>query len=108
MRSLIIDGMRVERAGNFLPVTVRLAKKIGPGDYIVVDDEGDILAGPCTTFDDAAKELYDLAGVEVKNGLPVYSKTQAQFSPEPCLASMGDGMHFLHDPERPDRLRAAA
>ncbi|MES2488525.1 MAG: hypothetical protein V4607_01950 [Pseudomonadota bacterium] len=107
MRALKINGMRVELAGNVLPVHVRNSKKIGPGDYIVVDDENDILGDTHTTFDDAAKELYELAGVEVKNGLPVYSKGVAMRSTEPCFAQIGSGLLFLHDPERRDRLALA-
>lgn len=54
------NTLRVERAGNVLPMAVRLRNKIGPGDYVVVDDEDNVMSDTHSTRADAEADLRDL------------------------------------------------
>lgn len=103
------DGMRVVRAGTVLPMAVRLSKRIGPSDYVVVDADDNVLSDPLPTEAKAEAELCALAGLETVGGLPVVEAVERLAKQRPCFVPTNDalGTLFLHDPERPDRLAEA-
>ena len=108
MAPLIIKGMRLVRAGDGLPAHVRIKARISAADFVVIDEEQNVLSDARPTREAAAADLFELAEVPTQGGMPILPLSTAYHYADPCFVQCADGGLFLHDPERPDRLSAMA